>query len=41
MSKKKEEEIKEPIQEETENAVNDYETPSEENKEEKVISKEE
>ena len=41
MSKKKEEEIKEPIQEETENAVNDYETPSEETKEEKVISKEE
>lgn len=41
MSKKKEEEIKEPIQEETEDAVNDYETPCEENKEEKVVSKEE
>lgn len=41
MSKKKEEEIKEPIQEETENAVNDYETPSEETKEENVVSKEE
>ena len=41
MSKKKEEEIKEPIQEETEDAVNDYEAPCEEKKEEKVVSKEE
>ena len=41
MSKKKDEEIKEPIQEEAENAVNDYEAPSEEAKEEKVVSKEE
>lgn len=41
MSKKKDEEIKEPIQEEAENAVNDYEAPSEEVKEEKVVSKEE
>lgn len=41
MSKKKDEEIKEPIQEEAESAVNDYEAPSEEVKEEKVVSKEE
>ena len=41
MSKKKEEEIKEPITEETEDATNDYEAPQEEVKEEKVVSKEE
>lgn len=41
MSKKKDEEIKEEIQEETEDATNDYEAPSEETKEEKVVSKEE
>ncbi len=41
MSKKKEEEIKEPNIEETEDATNDYEAPQEEEKEEKVVSKEE
>ena len=41
MSKKKDEEIKEQVQEETEDATNDYEAPSEEIKEEKVVSKEE
>lgn len=41
MSKKKDEEIKEQVQEETEDATNDYEAPSEEAKEEKVVSKEE
>ena len=41
MSKKKDEEIKEQVQEETEDATNDYEAPSEETKEEKVVSKEE